>query len=253
MEVFNHYAQYYDLLYSTKNYEAEVNYVDSLIKKYCPQAITILDLGCGTGSHDFYLAKKGYNVIGVDLSQNMVTLAQEKQRKECIEGISFLQGDITSLKLDKEFDTVVSLFHVMNYLTENSIMKAGFATAAKHVKKGGIFIFDCWYGPAVLSEYPKSGVKRFENGKCKVTRIAEPLLHPNRNVVDVNYEIIVEEKASSKLVTILETHSVRYFFMPEIQILLKELNMEIVSAEEWITANTPGENTFGVCFIARKF
>jgi len=252
MEVFNHYAQYYDLLYSTKNYEAEVNYVDSLIKKYCPQANTILDLGCGTGSHDFYLAKKGYSVTGVDLSQNMVTLAQEKQKKEGIEDISFQQGDVTSLKLDKKFDTVVSLFHVMNYLTENSSMEAGFSTATKHVKKGGIFIFDCWYGPAVLSERPKSGVKRFENDKSKVTRIVEPLLYPNRNVVDVNYEIIVEEKATSKVVTILETHSCRYFFMPEIQVLLKQLNMEIISAEEWVTANTPGENTFGVCFISRK-
>jgi len=252
MEVFNKYAQYYDLLYSTKNYEAEVNYVDSLIEKYCPQVNTILDLGCGTGSHDFYLAKKGYTVEGVDVSKTMVKLAQEKKEKEGIENISFQCGDITSLKMGKEFDTVISLFHVMNYLKENSLMQAGFSNATKHLKKGGLFIFDCWYGPAVLSDHPKSGVKRLENEKIKVTRIVEPLLHPNRNVVDVNYEIVIKEKATSKVETISEKHSVRYFFMPEIQALLQQLNMEIISAEEWLTGNSPGVNTFGVCFISRK-
>ncbi len=252
MEVFNHYAQYYDLLYSTKNYKAEVDYVDNLIRKYSPQTKTILDLGCGTGSHDFYLAAKDYRVTGVDLSHNMVRIAQEKQKKDGLTNIDFKQGDITKLELNEQFDTVISLFHVMNYLTENDTMAAGFATAVKHVKPGGLFIFDCWYGPAVLHDQPKFGVKRLENDKSKVTRIVEPVLHSNRNVVDVNYEIIVEEKATAKVATIHETHSVRYFFMPELELLFNQLNMQLLSAEEWVTAKTPGQDTFGVCFIAKK-
>ncbi len=181
-----------------------------------------------------------------------MTLAQEKQKKEGIEDISFQQGDITSLKLDKEFDTVISLFYVMNYLTEDSLMQAGFSNATKHLKKGGLLIFDSWYGPAVLSEQTTPRVKRLENEKIKVTRIMEPLFHPNLNLVDVNYEIIIEEKSTYKVETISEKHSVRYFFMTEIQAHMQQLNMEIISAEEWLTGYNPGVNTFGVCFAARK-
>ena len=252
MEVFNHYARYYDLLYTTKNYEAEVNYVDALIKKYCPETKTILDLGCGTGSHDFHFARKNYTVTGIDLSHNMVSIAQKKQATENINNITFAQGNIVSLRLNKQFDTVVSLFHVMNYLTSNSNIKAGFTTAVEHVRKGGIFIFDCWYGPAVLTDLPKTGVKRSENEKIKVTRFVEPVLHANRNVVEVNYEIVVEEKSSSKVVSIKETHSMRYLFKPEVELLFKQLGMEILSSEEWLTSKTPGQNTFGVCFVAKK-
>jgi predicted TPR repeat methyltransferase len=252
MSIFNHYAQYYDLLYTTKNYEVEVNYVDTLIKKYTSEARTILDLGCGTGTHDLYLAKKGYQVTGIDLSDNMISIAQEKQDKEDIKNIDFRQGNIVSLNLNKQYDVVVSLFHVMNYLTENSDLQAGFLTTARHLKKGGVFIFDCWYGPAVLSDLPKTGVKRLENEKINVIRIVEPELHWNRNVVDVNYEIIIEERSTQKIATIHETHSVRYFFMPELKLLLAQAGMEIVNSEEWVTSKDAGKNTFGVCFVVRK-
>ena len=252
MEVFNHYAAYYDLLYTTKNYEAEVNYVDSLIKKYCPDTKTILDLGCGTGTHGFHFSRKKYDVTGVDLSDNMVSIAKQKQKINGVEKISFQQGNITSLKLNKQFDTVVSLFHVMNYLTSNNDMKAGFTTAAEHIRKGGIFIFDCWYGPAVLTELPKSGKKELENEKIKVIRNVNPVLHPNRNAVDVNYEIIVKEKSTGQTETINETHSVRYFFKPEIELLFEQTDMELLNCEEWLTSKEVGFNTFGACFVGRK-
>lgn len=252
MEVFNHSAQYYDLLYTTKNYETEVNYVDTLIKKHSPATKTILDLGCGTGTHDFFLAKKKYTVTGIDLSSKMVAIAQQKKETQGVENIDFAQGNLVSLNLDKEFDTVVSLFHVMNYLTSNKDMEAGFATATRHIKSGGIFIFDCWYGPAVLTDLPKTGVKRLENELIKVTRLVEPVLHVNANTVDVNYEIIVEEKSSAHFATIKETHSVRYFFKPEIELLFEKFGLEMLAAEEWLTGKEIGSNTFGVCFVAKK-
>lgn len=252
MEVFNHYAAYYDLLYTSKNYEAEVNYVEALIKKYYPQTKEILDLGCGTGTHGFHFANKKYGVTAVDLSDKMVSIAKKKQREKQLKNITFSQGDITSLKLNRQFDTVISLFHVMNYLTSNHAMKAGFNNAAEHVRKGGIFIFDCWYGPAVLADFPKRGTKQLENEKIKVTRNVEPILHPNSNVVDVNYEITVEEKRSGKIDILKETHSVRYFFKPEIELLFEQIGMELLACEEWLTSKNTGFDTFGVCFVARK-
>lgn len=252
MKVFNHYAQYYDLLYSAKEYDIEANYVDGLIKKHCPSAKEILDLGCGTGTHDFYFEKKGYEIIGVDLSDNMISIAKEKQIKLGLNNTTFLQGDLRTVDLDRQFDVVVSLFHVMNYLNSNRDMYKGFKNAIKHVKNGGVFIFDCWYGPAVLTDLPKIGIRRLQNDKIKTTRIVEPHIYPNKNVVDVNYEIFIEEIETSRLAVIKETHSVRYFFRNEIQTLFKELGVEIISEEEWVTSKEIGVDTFSACFVARK-
>lgn len=252
MKVFNHYAEYYDLLYSEKNYKAEVDYVDDLIQKYNLGAKTLLDLGCGTGTHGFHFARKKYDVTGIDLSHKMVAIAQRKRETEKIDNISFFQDNITSLKLDKRFDVVISLFHVMNYLTSNSDMKAGFSAAAEHIIKGGIFIFDCWYGPAVLTDLPKPGKRELENKTIKVARNVKPEMQPNSNVVDVNYEIVVEEKQTGEVAKIKEVHSVRYFFKPEIELIFEQVGLEILVCEEWLTSKKTGFDTFGVCFVARK-
>ena len=252
MKVFDHYAQYYDLLYSVKDYRAEVEYVCSLIEKFGAGTKSMLDLGCGTGSHGFHFAERGFDVTGIDQSPEMVALADQKREQKKAKNISFRQGNILTLSLEREFDVVVSLFHVMNYLTTNGDMAAGFANAVKHIREGGLFIFDSWYGPAVLSDLPRVGVRRFENDLIKVTRIAEPALHPNGNAVDVNYEIIVQEKAGGEVTFIKETHPVRYFFQPEIEMLLESVGVEILTAEEWLTGKAPGLDTFGVCFVGRK-
>lgn len=75
MGVFKKYAKYYDLFNKDKDYGKEADYVHALIQKYAPDAKAILDLGCGTGQHDFFLAEKGYSVIGVDMSEEMLSIA----------------------------------------------------------------------------------------------------------------------------------------------------------------------------------
>ena len=74
MKVFDHYAQYYDLLYSVKDYKAEVEYVSGLIQKFLPGARSMLDVGCGTGSHGYLFAERGFHVTGVDRSAEMVAV-----------------------------------------------------------------------------------------------------------------------------------------------------------------------------------
>lgn len=252
MKVFDHYAEYYDLLYSAKDYKAEVDYVCSLIEKFSGQAKSMLDLGCGTGSHGFEFLHRGFEVTGIDQSPGMIALANAKRARLGVKNISFAQGDVRSVSLGRHFDVVVSLFHVMNYLTETSDMVTGFTNAVNHVRPGGLFIFDSWYGPAVLSDLPKVGVRRFENDQIKVTRLAEPILYPNRNAVDVNYEIIVQQKVNGDIAFINEKHPVRYFFQPEIAGLLETLEVEILKVEEWLTGKAPGLGTFGICFVGRK-
>ena len=78
---FQDYANYYNLLYKDKDYKAEADYIHSLIQQSAPQSKSLIDLGCGTGNHAFEFEKLGYEVTGVDLSTQMVAIANINKEK----------------------------------------------------------------------------------------------------------------------------------------------------------------------------
>lgn len=254
MSVFGAYARYYDLLYAGKDYSAEAAYVDGLIQRLRPSSTTLLELGCGTALHAALLAAKSYEIAGVDRSDFMLASAEARRRAlepEIAARIQLLEGDIRSFRVERSFDVVVSLFHVMSYQTGNRDLRDAFATARAHLEPGGLFLFDCWYGPAVLTQRPERRTLRLENDELEVTRTAEPMLHPNENVVDVNYQIDVRDKVTGRDERLHETHRMRYLFLPEIEGLLEDCGFEMVRSEEWVTGNRPGLDTWSVCIIAR--
>lgn len=219
MKVFDAYSQYYDLLYKDKDYLAEAEYIASHIKRYLPKASRLLDLGCGTGIHAEHLARMGYEVVGVDVSESMLARAEARKAKlplEVSRRLTFVLGDIRSIRTGESYDAVISLFHVMSYQTTNADLEAAFVTAATHLNVGGVFMYDYWYGPAVLIQKPELRVKRLEDNIISVTRIAEPVLYENENIVDVNYTVFIEIKTTSKVEQIHETHKMRYLFLPEL-------------------------------------
>ena len=196
MSIFDAYAHYYDLLYQDKDYVAEAEYVSSHIRKQAPSAKHILELGCGTGAHAKHMARIGFSVHGVDLSDTMIGSAEaRKTTLPAVEAerLTFAIGDVRTVQTGAAYDAVISLFHVMCYQTTNADLEAAFKTAAKHLTSGGLFIFDFWYGPAVLTQKPEVRIKRLSDDHIKVTRIAEPVMHVNENVVDVNYTVLIEE------------------------------------------------------------
>lgn len=254
MTVFRNYARYYDLLYHDKDYVGEAKFIHQLIQTHAPDAQNILELGCGTGNHAVLLAKEGYQIQGVDFSGEMLQKASDRLSQlptELASKLEFSQGDIRSVRLDKQFDVVLSLFHVISYQTTNEDLLAAFATVKEHLKPGGIFIFDVWYGPTVLSDRPTVRVKRLEDEEINVTRIAEPVMHPNDNLVDVNYQVFITDKSSGAVEELQETHKMRYLFQPEIELFLANSNLKSVDYREWMTNNLPGFNTWGVYFVVQ--
>lgn len=220
--VFDSYTRYYDLLYRDKDYAGETAYLVSHLQRLAPRAARILDLGCGTGAHAEHLARLGYRVHGVDQSESM--LARASARKSGLPAdvaarLSFQRGDARSVRTGERYDAVISLFHVMSYQATNADLQAAFATAAAHLRPGGLFLFDFWYAPAVLTQRPETRLKRLADGEIEVTRIAEPVVHVNQNVVDVNYVVFIEVKASGKVEQVRETHRMRYLSLPELALL----------------------------------
>lgn len=244
--MFKLYSKYYDLLYLNKDYGAETDYVVGLLKRYDVSGKNLLEFGSGTGVHGRLLAERGYQVTGIERSDEMVAQA------ESTTGFTSQQGDICTVHLGRSFDVVLSLFHVVSYLTTNASVQSVFARAAEHLDLGGLFVFDVWYSPAVYAQKPEVRVKRMKDDTVEITRIAEPVMHENKNCVDVNYNIFVRDLKRGTVETISETHVMRHFSLPELDMFAKNSGFERVGAEEFLTGNSPGEKTWGMCVAFKK-
>ncbi len=250
MKVFDIYAEYYNLLYADKNYEEEVDYIDSLIKRYSNNypIKNLLDIGCGTGRHAYLFSKKSYLVVGIDSSEKMIDEAKKIENNK----LKFYVKDGKSFSLDLKFDVVTSLFHVLSYQNTNEDIEKFFLNVINHLNDNGIFIFDFWYGPAVMTDKPSIRVKRYENNNILLTRIAEPIIIANKNLVEVNYEILIKNKHDDNLIKLKEKHVMRYFFMPELELMLSNSGMNIIDSFSWMTLKEPDLNSWYVVIIAKK-
>lgn len=214
MEVFRDYAYYYNAFYQNKDYEAESRQVDKLLKRYGCDIKRIINYGCGTGRHDLALSRLGYRCTGVDMSSLMIKIARENAATENTE-IDFQVADVRTYESNEKYDAVISLFHVMSYQNSNRDILSAFQAARNVLEVGGVFLFDVWYGPGVLSDRPTVRVKEIEDGINRLVRIARPVMHDKENIVDVCYEVFVMDKETGNTKTINETHNMRYFFRPE--------------------------------------
>lgn len=252
---FDEYSAYYDLLYSDKDYESEARYINSLLKKYAPCTKSVLDLGCGTGRHAELLTSFGYDVHGIDMSTGMLAKAHERAKQN--PHLSFSESNIQDFELQRQFDAVTALFHVMSYQTTNENVKSVFECVKKHLNVSenagvGVFIFDVWFGPSVLWQKPELRIKRMENEKISVTRIAESNLLENDNVVEVSYDIFVKDLKNGVIKEIKELHRMRYFFVQEIMSFAQSSGFEVLDFFEFMTGRKLNRDTWGSLFVLQK-
>lgn len=246
MTAFRAYSRYYDLLYADKDYVGECNYIQALLAPHVQANGSLLEFGSGTGKHGCLLAEHGFTVHGVELSAEMVAQSGAKH------GFSCQQGDICTIKMGRTYDAVLSLFHVVSYQTSNVDVQAVFARAAEHLSTGGVFVFDFWYSPAVYAQQPVVRVKRMADEHVKITRIAEPVIYPNENRVDVNYTIYAQDIDTGSVQTMSEIHTMRHFSLPEIDLLAEASGFIRINAEEFLSGKAPGTNTWGVCVTLKR-
>ena len=251
--VFDSYARYYDLLYRDKDYAAEAKFVANCIRRQSPKAVRLLELGCGTGAHAEQLVNLGFAVHGIDLSATMLAGAETRRQalpSEVRQRLSFQHGDVTTVRTGESYDAVISLFHVLSYQSSSAQQQAMFETASLHLSTDGPFIFDFWYGPAVLAQRPELRVKRLEDQEIKVTRIAEPVHHDQQELIDVNYTVFIEAKADGTIREIKEMHRMRYFSEADISRLADKSTWSFVKTQAWMEETPPNEKSWASCAVA---
>lgn len=228
------YAAIYDRLYVSKDYSSECDQIDWAIERYGrPKSTSILDLGCGTGGHAYELSRRGYVVTGVDQSGDMIRLARDKSNGGA-PSPSFLVGDVTTIQTGQTYDAVLMMFAVMGYLTSNEKLLAGLATARAHLAPGGVFVADFWYGPGFLSDPPVPKSHSVNVNGRTTTRASVPTIDWERDVCEVRFELAEQDAGVSAVVH--ECHMLRYFFIPELQLALQQVGLELCqtsSATDW--------------------
>jgi SAM-dependent methyltransferase len=248
--IFKSYGKYYNIIYSDKDYERECDFLEAIFRmhsKIMPKKI--LDGGCGTGGHAIPLAKRGYEVTGIDSSEEMINIAKEKANKSGV-NIDFKVMDLRELKLNKKFDACILMFAVIDYLINTKDLLKALTNIRGILENGSLLVFDFWYGPAVLTILPTSRIKIIEKENLRVVRFAEPHLDTLHHICKVNYHFIVI-KENIVVYEGEEEHVVRFYFPEEIKHYLEESGFQLLKLCPFLDLNAqPNEKTWNVTTIA---
>jgi SAM-dependent methyltransferase len=221
------YASAYDSLYQDKDYEKECDFLEGIFRKSSGKIRTVLDLGCGTGGHALILAKRGYQVTGVDRSADMLSAAKEKAQDAAID-LELIESPIQELNLGRKFDAVISMFAVFSYQIENRDLALACKTARNHLNNDGTLVFDAWHGLAVMTDPPTERAKEIVSGDKRIIRITRPSVNALSHTVDTNFKVLNLNKGILTSET-EETHTMRFLFPEEIKYFLEVAGFNEIS------------------------
>lgn len=256
-EVFGQpYARQYDALYGEKNYAAECDAAEELFQRHAKGPVhALLDLGCGTGTHALMFAQRGYAVTGVDRSPAMLGLARKKaaggDSRLVATPPTFVEGDVRTVQLDFKFDAVLMLFAVLGYQTSDADVAATMRTVAAHLRPGGLFVCDVWFGPAVLAIGTSDRLKVIDTPDGQLHRTSSGAVDRARHTCRVDFKTwrvagdrIVDESA--------ESHTMRYFFEPELETFFGDAGLDVCAVHPFDDLNArAGDASWNVWICGR--
>ena len=277
-EAYTGFAEVYDMFMDDIPYEEWCAYVCVLLKKYEISEGIILDLGCGTGKFTELLAQKGYDMIGVDSAEEMLSVAMER-RAESGTDILYLLQDMREFELYGTVAAVVSICDSMNYITEEADLLQVFKLVNNYLDPGGLFIFDLnteykyreLLADNVIAENREEGSFIWENYYDEESRINEYDLTlfikeglnreedlENSNQKNSDHENLNQQdsdKAESNgelYRKYEEVHYQRAYSLDEIKGLLEQAGMQFVAAYDAFTQNPVTDESERIYVIARE-
>ncbi|KEZ86224.1 class I SAM-dependent DNA methyltransferase [Lacrimispora celerecrescens] len=247
MEAYTSFAEVYDRFMDNIPYKDWCEYVTGLLNEYGIRDGLILDLGCGTGSLTELLAERGYDMIGVDNSEDMLQIAMDKREKSG-KDILYLMQDMREFELYGTVRAVLSICDCMNYILEYEDMVEVFRLVNNYLDPGGIFIFDLntiykyetLMGESTIAEDREECSFIWDNYYDKESKI---------NEYDLSLFIRQEEDLYRKYT---ENHYQRAYYLEEVKLAINEAGMDFVSAFDAFTQNPVKDTSERIYIIARE-
>lgn len=285
MEAYTGFAGVYDIFMEDTPYEAWADFLSDLIEKYgiskpirekegtlvkegsrqqedgsealeemvSERALEternlVLDLGCGTGTLTELLYAKGYDMIGVDSSDEMLLKAMEKKEKSGSE-ILYLCQDMRDLDLYSTVGTVVSVCDSLNYLLEEDEVESVFSLVNNYLYKGGLFIFDF----NTVYKYEKViGDTTIAENRDACSFIWENYYHGQERINEYDLTIFAREGEGGLFRRFTETHLQRGYTLDEMLGFVERAGMEVVLVLDADTREKPGETSERIYIAARE-
>ena len=246
MDAYTSFAEVYDMFMDNIPYEDWCGYLTSLLKEYGINDGLVLDLGCGTGTLTELLAKEGYDMIGVDVSEDMLQEAIEKRAESGLP-ILYLLQDMREFELYGTVRAVVSICGSLNYILDYDGLVHVFSLVNNYLDPKGMFIFDLnteakfqAMGSETIAEVRDEGSFIWENEYDEEEKI---------NSYDLTLFIREEDDLYRRY---QETHFERAWSLDEIKKALTEAGMEFVAAYDAFTKNAPRKESDRIYVVARE-
>lgn len=246
MDQYRDFAFVYDELMNEVDYESWINYIEEIIKNENVRVKNILELGCGTGNITIPLAKKGYDIAGIDISEEMLIVAREKSQKEGIE-LVLLNQDIVDLDFDLyDLDCVLCACDGFNYILNDDDIKSVFNKVYTLLKEKGIFIFD------ISSYYKLSSIlgdNVYGENREDIAYLWQNYFDDEDNIVQMDLAFFIKEN-DDKFSRFEETHYQRAYKNDEILNMLNSCgfkNIKLYKDFTFENDNGKGERIFFVC------
>ena len=185
--MFSNSAQFYDALYSFKDYRSEAAMVRSLVKDANPAARTLLDMACGTGAHLAHLAAS-FDVAGLDLDPELLAIARER-----VPGGSYYLADMADFDLGRRFDAVTCLFSSIGYLPHLAALRQALKSVARHLNPGGVFVLEPWFFPDAFSDGHKD-VLVAKEGDVTIERASTSRKEGDTSILDFDYKVMTGDE-----------------------------------------------------------
>jgi len=244
MDAYTSFAQVYDLFMDNVPYKEWADYLDKLFKEYGIEDGLLLDLGCGTGKLTRLLAEKGYDMIGVDYSFEMLDIAREQSD----ESILYLLQDMREFELYGTVRGIYSACDCLNYILEEEELKEVFALVNNYLDPGGIFVFDI--------NTPYKYQELLADNTIAETRdegsfIWENYYDEEEQINEYDLTLYIKEE-DGRFQRFEETHYQRCYELETIQKLLEEAGLEFVAMYDAYTKEPVSEESEKVLVIARE-
>ena len=247
MEAYGEFAKVYDMFMDNVDYEAWCSYLTERLKEYKINNGLVLELGCGTGTMTEMLAEAGYDMIGVDNSEEMLAEAMEK-RVESGHDILYLLQDMQEFELYGTVRAVVSVCDSLNYITDRDELRHVFELVNNYLDPEGIFLFDMntvhkyrdLLGDTTIAENRDEGSFIWDNSYDE-----EEGLNYYELAVFLPREDGLYEKSE-------EVHCQKAYPQEEIETLIKEAGMELLAVYDAYTLNPATEDSERLFFVVRE-
>lgn len=246
MEAYTGFASVYDLFMDNIPYEDWCTYVTGLLKEYGVEDGLLLDLGCGTGKLTRLLAEEGYDMIGVDLSEEMLEVALEHEMEDPKQ-ILYLQQDMREFELYGTVRAVVSICDSMNYIMEYGDLVQVFRLVNNYLDPKGVFIFDLnteYKYREMLADYT------FAEDREESSFIWNNFYDEEDKVNEYDLTLFVKEGELYRKFE--ETHYQRAYSLEEIKQAIGEAGMEFVAAYDACTHHPARDDSERIYVVARE-